>query len=199
MLSVAVNTPTRHERPPVGWLQTFAAAALRACGAAGAPGRVFVEVPCEPALPSQHGSEPADTSGEGRTTTALDDDAAGGGAVSEGAVGGAAQQMWDGAAEQMWEQASVQWVANETEEAASLFRRAVSLTRRLDLESDPPEGHPLLAVLHEDGTPSTESFRHVSRVKLRHDAEQLELLIRRRRPGLTHTAPALATPLVHSL
>ena len=73
------------------------------------------------------------------------------------------------------------WSANETLEAARLFRHAVQSFRRLDLDADPPSDHPLLAIFADDGTPSTASFRHVSRVKLRHDAEQLELLIARGR------------------
>ena len=72
---------------------------------------------------------------------------------------------------------------------AQMLTVASEMRRRVDLTKDTPLDHPLLQTHFAiNGLVRTDSFVHVNRVKLRHDAEQLELLVERGRlPAQPHT------------
>lgn len=72
---------------------------------------------------------------------------------------------------------------------APMLRAACEMRRRVDLAEETPTDHPLLGTHFAiNGLVRTDSFVHVNRVKLRHDAEQLELLVERGRlPAQPHT------------
>jgi hypothetical protein len=66
--------------------------------------------------------------------------------------------------------------------AARMLRAACEMRRRMDLAKETPVDHPLLQThFAVNGLVRTDSFVHVNRVKLHHDAEQLELLVERGR------------------
>lgn len=72
---------------------------------------------------------------------------------------------------------------------APMLRAACEMRRRVDLAEETPTDHPLLGTHFAiNGLVRTDSFVHVNRVKLRHDAELLELLVERGRlPAQPHT------------
>lgn len=74
-------------------------------------------------------------------------------------------------AERLTDEASNAMTRGDLSIATKKFLQACKLRRAVTLEADTPKEHPLL-VAREDG-----GFRRLGRMKLRHDAEQLEYLV----------------------